>query len=216
MEIIEMKVILVNGSPNKNGCTYTALTYVEETLNEAGIDTEIFWIGTKLIKLCTACFKCGDNGVCTFDNDGVNEFVKKAYDADGFIFGSPVYYAGAAGAMTAFMDRAFYSNSHGTGLEAFKHKPASVICSARRAGTTATYDQLNKYLGISQMPIVSSFYWNMVHGNTPEEVKQDKEGLATMRQLGRNMAYFLKCIEAGKKEGLVPEEEPKIAFNFIR
>ena len=211
-----MKVMLVNGSPNKNGCTYTALTYVEQTLNEAGIETEIFWIGTKPIIGCTACSKCYETGECTFDNDVVNEFVKKAYDADGFIFGSPVYYAGAAGAMTAFMDRAFYSKSHGTGGEAFTHKPASVICSARRAGTTATYDQLNKYLGISQMPIVSSFYWNMVHGNTPEEVEQDAEGLATMRQLGRNMAFFLKCIESGKKEGLVPEEEPKIAFNFIR
>ncbi len=216
MGIIKMKVILVNGSPNKNGCTYTALTYVEQTLNEAGIETEIFWIGTKPIIGCTACSKCYENGECTFDNDVVNEFVKKAYDADGFIFGSPVYYAGAAGAMTAFMDRAFYSNSHGNGGEAFKHKLASVIYSARRAGTTATYDQLNKYLGISQMPIVSSFYWNMVHGNTPEEVKQDAEGLATMRQLGRNTAFFLKCIESGKKEGLVSEEEPKIAFNFIR
>ncbi|WP_407377725.1 flavodoxin family protein [Methanobrevibacter sp.] len=211
-----MKVLLVNGSPNKNGCTYTALTYVEETLNEAGIDTEIFWIKTKPILGCTACMKCSEKGECTFDDDVVNEFVRKAYDADGFIFGSPVYYAGATGAITSFMDRAFYSNSQGDGLAAFKHKPASVICSARRAGTTATYDQLNKYLGISQMPIISSFYWNMVHGNTPEEVKQDVEGLATMRQLGRNMAYFLKCMEAGKKDGIVPEEEPKIAFNFIR
>ena len=211
-----MKVILVNGSPNKNGCTYTALTYVEETLNEAGIETEIFWIKTKPIIGCTACRKCSEKGKCTFDNDVVNEFVQKAYDADGFIFGSPVYYAGATGAITSFLDRAFFSNSMGDGLEAFKHKPASVICSARRGGTTATYDQLNKYLGISQMPIISSFYWNMVHGNTPEEVKQDLEGLATMRQLGRNMAFFLKCIEAGKKKGLAPEEEPKIAFNFIR
>ncbi len=207
-----MKVLLVNGSPNKNGCTYTALTYVEETLKEAGIETEIFWIGTKPIIGCTACMKCREKGKCTFDNDVVNEFTTKSAEVDGFIFGSPVYYAGATGAMTAFMDRVFYSSSP----ETFKHKPASVICSARRGGTTATYDQLNKYLGISQMPIVSSFYWNMVHGNTPDEVKQDLEGLATMRQLGRNMAYFLKCIEAGKKEGLAPEEEPKIAFNFIR
>ena len=211
-----MKVILVNGSPNKNGCTYTALCEVEKTLNEADIETEIFWIGTKPIIGCTACMKCREKGKCTFDKDVVNEFTEKAYEADGFIFGSPVYYAGATGAITSFLDRAFFSNSQGHGLEAFKHKPASVICSARRGGTTATYDQLNKYLGISQMPIISSFYWNMVHGNTPEEVKQDLEGLATMRQLGRNMAFFLKCIEAGKKEGLVPEEEPKIAFNFIR
>ena len=211
-----MKVILVNGSPNKKGCTYTALTEVEKTLNEADIETEIFWIKTKPIIGCTACSKCAEIGKCTFDNDVVNEFVEKANDADGFIFGSPVYYAGATGAITSFLDRAFYSNSQGTGLEAFKHKPAAVVCSARRGGTTATYDQLNKYLGISQMPIISSFYWNMVHGNTPEEVKQDLEGLATMRQLGRNMAYFIKCIEVGKKEGLVPEEEPKIATNFIR
>jgi multimeric flavodoxin WrbA len=211
-----MKVILVNGSPNKNGCTYTALCEVEKTLNEADIETEIFWIGTKPIIGCTACMKCREKGKCTFDKDVVNEFTEKAYEADGFIFGSPVYYAGATGAITSFLDRAFYSSSQGNGLEAFKHKPASVICSARRGGTTATYDQLNKYLGISQMPIISSFYWNMVHGNTPEEVKQDSEGLATMRQLGRNMAFFLKCIEAGKKDGLTPEEEPKIAFNFIR
>ena len=211
-----MKVILVNGSPNKNGCTYTALCEVEKTLNEADIETEIFWIGTKPIIGCTACMKCREKGKCTFDKDVVNEFTEKAYEADGFIFGSPVYYAGATGAITSFLDRAFYSSSQGSGLEAFKHKPASVICSARRGGTTATYDQLNKYLGISQMPIISSFYWNMVHGNTPEEVKQDLEGLATMRQLGRNMAFFLKCIEAGKKDGLTPEEEPKIAFNFIR
>ena len=211
-----MKVLLVNGSPHKEGCTYTALTEVEKTLNEDDIETEIFWIGTKPIIGCTACMKCQEKGECTFDNDVVNEFVKKANDADGFIFGSPVYYAGATGAVTSFLDRAFYSNSQGCGLEAFKHKPASVVCSARRGGTTATYDQLNKYLGISQMPIVSSFYWNMVHGNTPEEVMQDLEGLATMRQLGRNMAFFLKCMEAGKKEGLVPEEEPKIATNFIR
>ena len=133
-----MKVILVNGSPNKNGCTYTALCEVEKTLNEADIETEIFWIGTKPIIGCTACMKCREKGKCTFDKDVVNEFTEKAYEADGFIFGSPVYYAGATGAITSFLDRAFYSSSQGNGLEAFKHKPASVICSARRGGTTAT------------------------------------------------------------------------------
>ena len=211
-----MKVLLVNGSPNKNGCTYTALTEVEKTLNDSGIETEIFWIKTKAITGCIACMKCGEKGECTFDNDVVNEFVKKAYDADAFIFGSPVYYAGANGSMVSFLDRAFYSNSHGANGEAFKHKPGAVVCSARRAGTTSTYDQLIKYLGISQMPIVSSYYWNMVHGNTPEEVMQDEEGLSTMRQLGNNMAYLLKCIEAGKKEGVTLEEEPKARTNFIR
>ncbi|MBO6123976.1 MAG: flavodoxin family protein [Methanobrevibacter sp.] len=211
-----MKVLLVNGSPNKNGCTYTALTEVEKTLNDSGIETEIFWIKTKAITGCIACMKCGEKGECTFDNDVINEFVKKAYDADAFVFGSPVYYAGANGSMVSFLDRAFYSNSHGANGEAFKHKPGAVVCSARRAGTTSTYDQLIKYLGISQMPIVSSYYWNMVHGNTPEEVMQDEEGLSTMRQLGNNMAYLLKCIEAGKKEGVTLEEEPKARTNFIR
>ncbi len=211
-----MKVLLVNGSPNKYGCTYTALTEVAKTLNEADIETEIFWIKTKPITGCIACMKCGEKGECTFDNDVVNEFVKKAYDADAFVFGSPVYYAGANGSMVSFLDRAFYSNSHGANGEAFKHKPGAVVCSARRAGTTSTYDQLIKYLGISQMPIVSSYYWNMVHGNTPEEVMQDEEGLSTMRQLARNMAYLLECIEAGKKEGVTLQEEPKARTNFIR
>ena len=165
-----MKVLLVNGSPNKNGCTFTALSEVAKTLEGHDIETEIFWIKTKPITGCIACGKCSELGKCTFDNDVVNEFVEKAYDADAFVFGSPVYYASANGSMTSFLDRAFYSNSHGSGAGAFKHKPGAVVCSARRGGTTATYDQLIKYLGISQMPIISSFYWNMVHGNTPEEV----------------------------------------------
>lgn len=211
-----MKVLLVNGSPNKNGCTYTALNEVAKTLNDEGIETEIFWIKKKPITGCIACSQCSVNGECVFDKDVVNEFVKKAYDADAFVFGSPVYYAGANGSMTSFLDRAFYSNSHGAGAEAFKHKPGAVICSARRAGTTATYDQLIKYLGISQMPIISSFYWNMVHGNTPEEVMQDEEGLGTMRQLAHNMAFFLKCMEAGAEKGITPKEIPKPRTNFIR
>ncbi len=211
-----MKVLLVNGSPNKKGCTYTALCEVSKILNDEGIETEIFWIGTKPITGCIACMKCGEKGVCTFNNDVVNEFVEKAYGADAFVFGSPVYYAGANGSMTSFLDRVFYSNAHGSGGDAFKHKPGAVVCSARRAGTTATYDQLIKYLGISQMPIISSFYWNMVHGNTPEEVMQDEEGLGTMRQLGHNMAFFLKCMEEGANKGIKPVEEAKPRTNFIR
>ena len=211
-----MKVLLVNGSPNKQGCTYTALSEVAKTLNEYDIETEIFWIKTKPITGCIACLKCGELGKCTFDNDVVNEFVEKAYEADAFVFGSPVYYASANGSMVSFLDRAFYSNSHGTGGEAFKHKPGAVICSARRGGTTATYDQLIKYLGISQMPIISSFYWNMVHGNTPEEVLRDEEGLGTMRQLAHNMAFFLQCLEEGAKNCLTVKEEPKPRTNFIR
>ena len=205
-----MKVLLVNGSPHKNGCTYTALSEIEKTLNESDIETEIFWIGTKPIAGCIACGKCREIGKCTFD-DIVNEFAAKAGDADGFIFGSPVYYAAASGQITSFLDRLFYSSG-----ALFTRKPGAVICSARRGGTTATYDQLIKYLGISQMPIISSFYWNMVHGNTPEEVMQDEEGLGTMRQLAHNMAFFLQCIEAGDDKGLTLTEEPKPRTNFIR
>ncbi|WP_407453181.1 flavodoxin family protein [Methanobrevibacter sp.] len=210
-----MKVILVNGSPNKKGCTYTALTEIAKTLETYDIETEIFWIKTKPITGCIACGKCAELGKCTFD-DVVNEFVEKAYDADAFVFGSPVYYASANGSMVSFLDRSFYSNSHGADAEAFKNKPGAVVCSARRGGTTATYDQLIKYLGISQMPIISSFYWNMVHGNTPEEVMQDEEGLGTMRQLAHNMAFFLKCIEAGEEKGITLTQEPKPRTNFIR
>ena len=207
-----MKVILVNGSPHKNGCTYTALCEVEKTLKEAGIETEIFWVGVKPISGCLGCGACGKLGKCVID-DVVNEFVEKARDADGFIFGSPVHYAAASGALTSFLDRAFYS-----GRGAFAHKPGAAVVSARRGGNTATYDQIIKYFGLSQMPIVTSQYWNMVHGNTPEEVMQDEEGLQTMRTLGRNMAYLLKCLECGKKNGIErpkPEEVRKVT-NFIR
>lgn len=212
-----MKVLLVNGSPHKNGCTNTALEEVAKTLNEEGIETEIFWIGTKPIAGCNACKTCSKTGKCVFD-DVVNEFVEIAKQADGFIFGSPVHFAGATGAMTSFMDRVFYSDFLGNGNKTFLYKPASVVVSARRAGTTATYDQLNKYFGITQMPIISSRYWNMVHGATPEQVKQDEEGMQVMRILGRNMAYYLKCIEAGKEKGIeLPKQEEKINFtNFIR
>lgn len=207
-----MKVLLVNGSPHKEGCTYTALVEVSNSLKEEGIKTEIFWIGNKPIGGCIACKKCKEIGKCVFD-DVVNEFTEKAKTADGFIFGSPVHYAGATGNMTGFMDRVFYSKG-----SIFLYKPAATVISARRAGTTATFDQLNKYFGITQMPIISSRYWNMVHGQTPEDVKKDIEGMQIMRILGRNMAYYLKCIEAGKEKGIsLPRQEENISFtNFIR
>ena len=211
-----MKVILVNGGPHKNGCVNAALEEVSKTLNEEGISTEIFWIGTKAIAGCIACKTCAKTGKCVFD-DVVNEFVEKAKEVDGFIFGSPVHYAGATGAITSFMDRVFYSASSSGRSDIFLFKPAATVISARRAGTTATYDQLNKYFGITQMPIISSRYWNMVHGGTPEEVKQDEEGMQIMRILGRNMAYYLKCIEAGKEKGIKQPEQEKVNFtNFIR
>lgn len=206
-----MKVILVNGSPHKNGCTYTALSEIADSLQAEGIETEIFWIGNKPISGCIACRGCFQTGKCVM-NHMVNEFIEKATCADGFIFGSPVHYAGASGALTSFMDCAFYHKS-----TIYEGKPAAAIASCRRGGASATFDQLNKYFTICSMPVVSSQYWNMVHGNTPDEVKQDLEGLQTMRTLGRNMAWMLKCIEAGKNAGIhFPEHEEKIATNFIR
>lgn len=210
-----MKVLLVNGSPHEKGCTYTALTEVAETLSKEGIEAEIFWIGNKALNGCIACRVCATKKKCTFD-DRVNEFLDIAADYDGFIFGSPVHWGAAGGALTSFLDRVFYADLNG-GRQSFYLKPATCVISARRAGTTATYDQLNKYFGLMQMPIVSSQYWNMVHGATPEQVKQDLEGLQTMRTLGRNMAFLLKCKEAGLKNGVkMPERETGIFTNFIR
>lgn len=206
-----MKVILVNGSPHENGCTYTALCEVEKALKNNGVETEIFWVGNKPISGCIGCNACRKLGRC-FTDDTVNEFVEKAKSADGFIFGSPVHYAAASGAVTSFMDRAFYS-----GGGALCGKPAANIVSCRRGGASAAFDQLNKYFTINNMPIVSSQYWNQVHGNTPEQVMQDGEGLQTMRTLGNNMAWLLKCIEAGKAAGIeFPEREEPIRTNFIR
>jgi multimeric flavodoxin WrbA len=207
-----MKVLLINGSPKAHGCTYTALKEVADTLEQEGIETEIFHVGNKPIRGCTACGGCSNtNGTCVFNDDTVNIALEKAKEADGFIFGSPVHYASASGQITSFLDRFFYAGS------GFDNKPGAAIVSCRRGGATAAFEQLNKYFTISNMPIVSSQYWNMVHGNTPEEVKQDLEGMQTMRTLGRNMAWLLKCIEAGKKAGIpLPKQERKIATNFIR
>jgi len=206
-----MKVLLINGSPNKNGCTYTALAEIEKELNKNNIETEIFQIGNKPIRGCTACGKCSGNR-CIFNDDVVNETLEKCENIDGFIVGSPVYYASANGAVVSLLDRMFYA-----GGSLLKYKPAAAIASARRAGTTTTLDILNKYFTISCMPIVSSQYWNMVHGNNPDEVKQDLEGLQIMRTLGKNMAWLLKCIESGKENGInIPEHEPRQRTNFIR
>lgn len=210
-----MKVLLVNGSPHEKGCTYTALEEVSKALKAEGIETEIFQIGMKPLSGCIACKKCRELGRCAF-NDRVNEFLDIAGCADGFVFGSPVHYAAADGAVTCLMDRAFYADSN-AGRKSFYLKPAAAIVSARRAGTTAALDQLNKYFMISEMPVVSSRYWNMVHGATPEDVSKDLEGLQIMRVLGRNMAWMLKCKEAAMKAGVpLPEREDKCFTNFIR
>ena len=208
-----MKVLLINGSPNEHGCTFTALNEVAGSLNKNGIDTEIFWIGKKAIQGCIACMKCFELGRCVFDNDGVNKLSARLNEFDGYIIGSPVYYAGPAGSLCAFLDRLFFS---GDETKLF-HKPGACIVSCRRGGASAAFDRLNKYFTIRNMPIVSSQYWNQVHGNTPEEVKQDLEGMQTMRTLGENMAWLLKCIEAGKKAGIdYPKLEEWTATNFIR
>ena len=211
-----MKVLLVNGSPNREGCTFTALSEVAASLNAAGIDTEIFWIGDKPIGGCVSCGAYGKLNRCAF-NDKVNEFTALAKDFDGFLFGSPVYYAGMNGNLKCLMDRAFYS-SGGQDPNPFRFKPVAAVASARRAGTTSTLDQIQKYFYLAQMPIVTSRYWPMVHGNTPDQVRQDLEGMQVMRMLGRNMAWLLKAISAGKDAGIgTPEAEGPVIFtNFVR
>ena len=210
-----MKVLLFNGSPNKEGCTYTALSEIAKTLKEEGIESEIFHVGNEPIASCRACGACTKLGKCVID-DKVNEFVRLAETCDGFVIGSPVHYAAASGATTAFLDRAFYSAGR-SGKKIFPHKPGVAIASARRAGTTTTLDQLNKYFTINQMILVSGRYWNMVHGKTPDEVKQDVEGMQNMRFVARNLAWILKCIEAGKLSGIEPSKQEEVIYtNFIR
>ena len=208
-----MKVLLFNGSPKKNGCTATALGGIAKILNEQNIDTEIVEIGSRAVRGCIACGGCVKTGSCVFaKEDGLDEIYKKCEEADGFVFGSPVYFSSANGTMVSFLDRLFFS-----GGKYLAHKPGAVICSARRGGTTATLDQLNKYVTYNQMPLVSSRYWSMVHGNKPEEVLQDKEGVQIMETIGKNMAWLLKSIEAGKAAGVPqPEAEQKVFTNFIR
>ena len=205
-----MKVLLVNGSSRQKGCTGAALGEVERALREEEIDTESFFIGNKALPDCIACHKCREIGRCVFQ-DIVNEFVGKAKSADGFVFGSPVYYAHPSGRLLTFMDRAFYS-----GGAAFDFKPAAAVLSARRAGTTASFDVINKYFTISSMPVVSSTYWNHVYGAQPEEVAEDKEGLMTMYNIGKNMAWMLKCIALGKENGLKHPNNEKVLTNFTR
>ena len=205
------KILLINGSPHEKGCTYTALSEVAAQLEKEGLATEIFWVGNKPVSGCLGCGACIKTGRCVI-SDTVNEFLDKVEEADGFVFGSPVHYAAASGMLTSFMDRAFYGKG---GM--FAYKPAAAVMSCRRGGATAAFEQINKYFTISNMPIVGSQYWNMVHGNTPEEVKQDLEGLQTMRTLGKNMAWLVNCIQAGKDAGItLPERETPVKTNFIR
>ena len=208
-----MKVLMINGSGHEKGCTYTALSEVAKVLNQEGIETEIIQLGTGAYRDCIGCQACRKlNGRCVFNDDIVNRIIEKAEQADGFVFGSPVYYAHPSGRLLSVLDRAFYAGS-----AAFAFKPGAAVVSARRAGTTAAIDVINKYFTINKMPVVSSSYWNEVHGNMPEEVMQDKEGLQTMRNLGKNMAWALKTIDEAKNGGLnPPEQESGSRTNFIR
>ena len=206
-----MGVLLLNGSPNKHGCTYTALREVAGAIEANGVGCEIYHIGGSPVQDCVACGHCRETGYCVFGDDAVNECVDALKNADGFVVGSPVYYSGPTGAICSFLDRMFFCKS-----EAYAHKPAAAVVSCRRAGSTAAFDRLNKYFSISCMPIVTSQYWNMVHGNTPEEVRQDKEGMQIMRTLGANMAWLIKCISASRGKLPYPVREERIGTNFIR
>ena len=206
-----MKVLLLNGSPHPRGCTCAALEEVAASLEKNGVETETVWVGKNPVSGCQGCGACGKLGRCVLE-DVVNEIAEKARGCDGLVVGSPVHYAAASGQITCVLDRLFYSAG-----KDLRFKPAAAVVSARRAGTTAAIDQLNKYFTINQMPIVSSRYWPMVHGTTPGEVRQDEEGVSVMRTLGNNMAWLLRCIQAGREAGVsLPPPEPPARTNFIR
>lgn len=205
-----MNVLLLNGSPNLHGCTDTALQEVAAALEQEGISTEIVHVGNRDIRGCIGCRKCKTQGKCVFD-DLVNEIAPKFAACDGLVVGSPVYYASANGTLSAFLDRLFYSCPADKSM-----KVGACVVSCRRGGASATFDQLNKYFTISGMPVAPSCYWNSVHGNTPDEVRQDAEGMQVMRTLGKNMAFLLGSIALGKEQYGLPQPEPRIFTNFIR
>jgi multimeric flavodoxin WrbA len=206
-----MHVLMINGSPHEKGCTYTALSEVAAQLQREGIGSKIFHIGSKPIRDCTGCGGCFETGYCVFKDDPTNTCIDLAREADGLVVGSPVYFAGANGALCALLDRMFFAKG-----DRYAYKPAASVVVLRRGGASATFDRLNKYFTISNMPLVSSQYWNAVHGLTPEEVRQDLEGMQVMRTLGRNMAWLLKCIEAAKGTVPYPQAETRLHTNFIR
>lgn len=210
-----MKVLLINGSPHEHGCTYTALCEVAAALEGEGIETEIFHIGSGPVRGCIGCGGCARGGQhrCVFADDRVNDALAKAETCDGIVVGSPVHYASAGGSITSFLDRMFYA-----GGAKLRGKVGAAVASARRAGTTATLDQLGKYFAITGMPVAASQYWPMVHGSTPDDVKKDEEGMQTMRLLGRNMAYMIKSFALAREHGILPPEPetPRKRTNFIR
>lgn len=210
------KVLLVNAGPHQKGCTARALEEVAAALEEQGVSTEMFWVGTRPFASCIACKKCAQTGRCVF-NDRVNVFADMVMSFDGLVLGTPVHFGAATGAATSFFDRAFYCLRQKEGDAAFRMKVGAAVASCRRAGNTATIDQMNRYFQLLQMPIVTSRYWNIVHGGTREEVERDAEGLQTMRFLGGNMAFLIKAIAAAKQAGIeLPVQEATTYTNFIR
>lgn len=204
-----MKVLLVNGSPHREGNTFIALSEVAETLRMLGDEAEMVWIGNRPVRGCIACGSCAKTGKCAFDDDVMPEILAKAVEADGIVVGSPVYYAGPNGALCAVLDRMFYS-----GGRFLQRKPAAAVVVCRRGGASAAFDRLNKYFTMSNMPVVPSQYWNSVHGHKPGEAAQDAEGLQTMRTLARNMHWMLHGLDAGRADSVNPE--PRERTNFIR
>ena len=207
-----MKVLLVNGSPHPKGCTYTALQEVAGQLEKEGVESVLLQLGTRPVQDCIACGKCAESGLCVFKDDAVNEAIGLLKECDGLVVGSPVYYGGPTGSLCSFLDRLCFRKA-----APYAGKPAACVVSCRRGGATAAFERLNQFFGMLNMPIVTSQYWNMVHGNTPDQVLQDIEGLQTMRTLAKNMAWLIKCIEAGRKAGIAkPDYEPWTPTNFIR
>jgi multimeric flavodoxin WrbA len=205
-----MKVLMINGSPRKNGNTTTALNEMAEIFSAENIETEIIQVGNMPIRSCIACLKCKEKGKCVFD-DAVNETAEKFRECDGLVVGTPVYYASANATLIAFLTRLFYSTDFDKTM-----KVGAAISCARRGGTTATFDELNKFFTISGMPVASGQYWNSIHGSAVGEALNDEEGLQSMRTLARNMAFLMKSIELGKKQFGLPEKEPFKRTNFIR
>lgn len=207
-----MNVLLINGSPHKDGCTFTALSEVAAQLQKHGVETELFWIGNQPIRGCIDCKSCWGKGHCVFDDDGVNQCIDKITQADGLVVGSPVYFSGMAGGLKCLMDRVFYDAKR-----LFAHKPAAAVVSCRRGGAGMTFDQINKYFTISSMPVVSSQYWNSVHGDAPEEVRADGEGMQTLRMVADNMHHLLQALQAAKVAGIQPpQREPRVKTSFYK
>ena len=208
MDEKKLRVVLLNGSPHERGCTYTGLSEVAGALEKEGVATELIWIGNAPIRGCIACGRCKTLGKCVFDDDICNEITDRLAEADGIVVGSPVYYAGPNGTLCALLDRIFYS-----GGQRLKGKGAAATVNCRRGGASASFDRLNKYFTINEMPVATSQYWNSTHGFTPEDVKKDLEGLQTMRTLGNNMAWLLKTMSESKNP--LPEREKRVSTNFI-